>query len=201
MADFRFGVDPGIRLDALEDGLQHNLGWNDNLAYFSMAKGNGTTEPVWSNMGNGLYNMLFTPGDELMVSFHVNHDYALTTKAYPHIHWLIDTVPTVGQTVVWEIAYIVAKGHGQGQSLTDALTTFQVTYTATGTEIAGEHLILECSDAQAFDILEPDTMVEMKVKLISRTVTGDIFGIMADLHYQSDREDTISKVPDFNVPI
>lgn len=37
------------------------------------------------------------------------------------------------------------------------------------------------------------------VLLLNETVSGKIFGIEADLHYQSDREVTKNKAPDFNV--
>lgn len=173
--------------------------WKDNIMPFSAAKGNGTTEPVWSNIGNGLYKMKFTAGDELFVSFHVNHDYKIGTDAYPHVHWLSDLLQGSGDTTVWQISYVVGIGHKQGGSLTAALTTFTITHTADGTEIAGEHIISECLDADAFDLIEPDTLVLMGVKLISTTTAGNIFGIMADLHYQADRDGTLNKAPNFYV--
>lgn len=173
-------------------------GWKDNIQWFSAAKGNGTTEPQWQDIGNGLYGFMFTTGDELFVTFHVNHDYALGTKGYPHIHFFSDSVEAAGESCTWEVVYTIAKGHSQGQSLTTSpATSFEMTYTYTGSEVAGEHIVLECSDAQAFDLIEPDTVIMMGVKLVAETVTGNIFGICADLHYQSDREITPNKAPDF----
>lgn len=177
----------------------YTQGWKDNIQFFSTAKGNGTTEPVWSDTGNGLYGMLFTAGDELFVPFHVNHDYAQGTNGYPHIHWLNSTTMTVGATVTWRIQYTIAKGHSQGQSLTGTPATFDMLYTATGTELAGEHIITECSDAQAFDLIEPDTVIMMGVKLQAKTTLGNVFGILGDLHYQADREVTPSKEPNFYI--
>ena len=177
----------------------YTQGWKDNIQFFSTAKGNGTTEPVWSNIGNGLYGMLFTVGDELFVPFHVNHDYAQGTNGYPHIHWLNSATMVASTEVTWRIQYTIAKGHAQGQSLSGAATTFDMVYTATGSEVAGEHIITECSDAQAFDLIEPDTVVMMGVKLQANTAGGNVFGILGDLHYQADREVTPSKEPNFYI--
>ena len=66
------------------------------------------------------------------------------------------------------------------------------------TEIAGEHIVTECTDQQAFVLLEPDTIILVKVERLSATV-AEIFGLMLDFHYQSDHETTVNKAPDFNV--
>ena len=175
-------------------------GWKDNIQPFSSAKGKGTAEPLWEDIGNGLYAYDFAVLDELFVIFHVNHDYAQGTDAYPHIHFLNDTVQTVGATVTWRINYSIAKGHSQGQSLTTIpTTTMDLTYTYTGTEVAGEHIIVECSDLDAFDLIEPDTVIMMEVILQSSTAVGKTFGLMADLHYLADRDYTPSKSPDFYI--
>ena len=172
-------------------------GWNDNIQVFASAKGRGTSEPVWEDMGNGQFNFLFTVGDELFLTYHVQHDYKLGSDAYPHIHFLVTDALSAGQQITWRFAYVLARGHSQGESLTVAETVINMTYTATGAEIAGEHIVLECEDIDAFDLLEPDTLVCARVELISENVTGDIFGIMADLHYQTDRHSTLNKAPNF----
>jgi len=173
------------------------LGWKDNIQPFSAARGRGTTEPVWSDIGNGQYLYKFTTGDELFIPYHVDHDYARGKKAYPHIHFICDQDQDIGDTVTWRFAYIIAKGHSQGGSLTGAESTIDMTYTYTGDEVAGEHIIVECSDGQAFDLIEPDTVILARVELLAETVDGDIYGIMADLHYEADRDSTINKSPDF----
>jgi len=172
-------------------------GWNDNIQWFSNARGNGTTEPQWRDMGNGHYGYNFTTGEELFINYHILHDYKQGTNAYPHIHFIVDQTMTAGQQITWRFGYVIAKGHAQGQSLTVAETTFDMTYTATGAEIAGEHLLLECSDLQAFDVIEPDAIVSARVELISENVAGLVYGIMCDLHYQTDRHSTLNKAPDF----
>lgn len=173
------------------------LGWRDNIQPFSSARAGGTVEPAWSDIGNGMYAYNFSVGDEMFTPFHVQHDYAIGTKAYPHVHFIVDQVMTAGQQITWRFGYVIARGHAQGESLTGAEVSFDVTYTATGTEIAGEHIVLECSDAQAFDLIEPDTIVMMRFALLSENVSGSIFGLMSDLHYQVNMLNTANKAPDF----
>jgi hypothetical protein len=179
------------------DDADIKTGWSDNIQAFSASKGNGTTEPVWKDMGNDMYAYHFTAADELFATHHVNHDYKVGTNAYPHVHFLVDQVMTAGEQVTWNIRYTIAKGHQQGQSLTAPTVNFDMTYTATGTELAGEHLILECSDLQAFDLIEPDTLILIGVTLVSENVAGRVFGILHDLHYQSDVVNTLNKAPNF----
>jgi hypothetical protein len=184
-------------LSTLELIIDAEFGWSDNIQAFAASKGNGTTEPVWKDMGNGLYAYHFTAADELFVVHHVNHDYKLGSNAYPHVHFLADEAMNAGEQITWNVKYTIAKGHQQGQSLTAIPTNFDMTYIATGTEIAGEHIILECSDLQAFDLIEPDALILVGVTLVSKNVSGKIFGILHDLHYETDRLGTINKSPNF----
>ena len=195
-----------LRITGIESRIEklweskHQVGWKDNRQYFTNANAGGTTPATWALMGvNGHYGMRFSVGSSLFVPYHVGHDYALGSKAYWHIHWLCDIALTLGDTVTWRTYYTIARGHHQGDSLTGVRDFIDVTYTADGTEIAGEHIILECSEAQAINLLEPDTLVKTEVELLSASVTGtaEIFGEMADLHYQSTREVTPNKTPNF----
>jgi len=183
-------------LAATGGGLEQ-YGWNDNIQQFSNARGNGTTEPQWRDVGNGHFAYNFTTGEELFINFHVLHDYKRNTDAYPHLHFIVDQTMNAGEQITWRFGYVISKGHQQSQSLTVPETSFDMTYTATGTEIAGEHIILECSDLQAFDLIEPDTIVTSRVELVSENVSGLIYGIMCDLHYETDRHSTLNKAPDF----
>ena len=173
------------------------FGWTDNVQMFSAARGNGTTEPSWRDIGNGHYAHNFTVGEELFVYFHVLHDYKVGTNAYPHIHFFVDDVMTAGQQITWRFGYVIAKGHSQGESLSAAESVIDLVYTATGLEVAGEHIVLECSDAQAFDLIEPDSIVSARVQLLSENVAGRVYGVMCDMHYMTDRHSTKNKAPNF----
>jgi len=179
-------------------------GWKDLIAPFSSAKGRGTAEPVWADTGHGLYAMKFTINDELFVSFHVDHDYKIGSKAYLHVHWFPGIFGLeVGDEITFQVTYKIAKGHKQGESLignpiTDPVIVETLTYIADGTEIGGEHIVLEMDDLQAFDLLEPDTIIKVGIKLITcDNADGYIFGEMCDIHYQADRNTTPNKKPDF----
>ena len=173
----------------------HKYGWKDNVVQITPELGDGSK---WRDIGNGIFAMEFTQSDSVNVNYHVNHDYALNTNAYIHIHFICVEPQNAGSTITLQVDYVIAKGHAQGHSLTVTPTTFQMTYTYTGNEIAGEHIILECSDAQAFDLLEPDTLICLKLTLNSESVNGRFYILTLDLHYLSDREVTLNKVPDFN---
>jgi len=163
-------------------------GWKDNVVGFNGAKGNGTTEPVWGSSGaSGIYAMEFTVGDELFLYYHVLHDYKLKSNVYPHLHFFVDETMTAGQQVTWQLKYVEALGYVQGDSLSTPVgDTITLTYTATGNEVAGEHIILECSDVQAFPHKDIDAILMMSIELISENVSGSIFGVMCDIHYESD---------------
>lgn len=173
-----------------------DLGWKDNIIPFGIA-GKGSSAPSEVNDSNGWRRLSFGEGDEVFVDFHVNHDYARGTDAYPHIHWMPTTTMSVGQTVIWELEYVIARGHQQGDSLLTTPITMTLTHTADGTEVAGEHMVTECSDIDAFDLIEPDTVISMKVTRGNGTYNSAVYGIMADLHYQADRDSTLNKAPDF----
>jgi hypothetical protein len=105
----------------------------------------------------------------------------------------------VGETLTWEISFVAARGHHQGDVLTGTTTTLNIVYTADGTELAGEHMITECADAQAIDAMEPDSAGIMKCKYLTGTYTDPVYGFMAGLHCQTDRNTTPSKSPNFYV--
>jgi hypothetical protein len=192
----------GIALDAhIPDAQLHILdaGWRDNIQTFTASNGGGTTPPTWNNMGNGMYGWEFTTGDELFVSFHIDHDYKLGSDAFPHVHFMVTSTMTAGQQITWNVGYVKARGHHQGDSFLGGQTLLTLQYIADGTEVPGEHLIVECSLAQAFDLLEPDTMVLVRVEMVSENVSGKIYGLACDIHYQVDRYATPNKSPDFYI--
>ncbi len=174
------------------------LGWKDLVSPFiAGARGGVISEPSWDDIGNGIIMTHWVAGDELPVAFHVDHDYALETPAFPHVHFFAKDAQAQSATITWRFSYVIAKGHSQGESLTGVATDIDFTYTYTGSEVAGEHIIVECADIDAFVLIEPDTVILAQVTLLSENLAGDIVGIMADLHYQSDRETTPFKEPNF----
>lgn len=174
--------------------VRHNAGWRDNIMQF--VKGSpGVNAPTLTTLGNGALLYEFGVNDSVHVEFHVDHDVLPNSLAYPHIHFLSTSAMTAGQTVTWNFTYVSAIGYSQGASLTGTRTVINMTYTADGTEIAGEHIILEATTGVT--LVEPDQVLLAEYTYTGGTHGGTIYGIMGDLHYQSDREVTLNKAPNF----
>ena len=187
-------------LEGLRGQNRFGAGWQDLIATLTNSNASGISPPTWKAMGsNGNYGLRFTAGDSAFAIFHVPHDWKFGTLAYPHIHFLVDIALTAGDTITWKLIYSIAKGHQQGESMIGPRTTITLTYTANGTEIAGEHIILECTEADAVDMREVDALACFEVEMDAASVTGaeEIFGLMCDLHYESDGMLTSEKAPEF----
>jgi len=153
-------------------------GWRDNVSTFMTQGAVGITEPAFEDMGNGLYAHGFTDGEALVINHHINHD-----------------VKPSGDTISWTIDYIIAKGHHQGETLTTASTQIVLSYVADGTEIAGEHLILEA--ATPIVTPEVDSYIISKITYSDGSYGAKSYGFTMDLHYEVDRNSTPNKVPNF----
>lgn len=173
------------------------LGWRDNV--IEMTVRSGPTEPQMTLFRNGIYMLAFPVEGlrEVFGNFHIDHDYALGTALYPHIHWATDGA-LVG-TVRWGIEWTVAKGHQQ--MAFGPTTTVYVEQTTTGTPYM--HYIAETSLANAIPGtgIEPDTFILMRVfrdvDHVNDTYADQVFGLALDLHYQADRATTPNKAPNF----
>jgi hypothetical protein len=121
------------------------------------------------------------------------------TKLYPHVHWSINSDAT--GAVRWGIEYSLAKGHQQAPF--GPTTTVYVEQACIG--VPYMHYVAEVSEANAIDgtllEIEPDTMVICRIfrdgAHPNDTLDADVFGIMADLHYQADKATTPNKSPNF----
>lgn len=174
------------------------LGWRDNIVQLDVQYGNPDA-PTLNLFRNGIHAYTFFDGQvsEAFASFHVDHDYALGTALYPHIHWAVQGTE-VG-TVRWGIEYTVAKGHGQAAF--GPTTTVYVEQSTDGT--AYKHMIAEVSDANAIPgtNIEPDTLILCRFfrdgAHANDTLAADAFVFCVDLHYQADKATTPFKSPNF----
>lgn len=177
----------------------HQKGWRDLVAPFSSTSP-GAAAPMLVTLANGVRLYRFSVGDSMHAEYHVDHDYAPGTNAYHHVHWFPETDIPAGSTVTWRVSYVIAKGHDQNGNMLAARTVIDMTYTAPiGGTTAGTHIVTEASDAQSYNLQEPDTIILAEVELLSKTYAGNVIGLQADLHYLSDREVTKNKNPDFNL--
>lgn len=174
--------------------LKHWQWWRDNVSPFLNAV-SWSNAPVLTTLPNWHRLYKFDVNDSMHTAYHMDHDIVPNSNSYPHVHFFSDTNFTVWQTVVWQFIYTIAKWHQQAQSLTWARTTLTMTYTADWTEVAWEHLILESTTPIV--LAEPDMVILAEVKRVAWTATNDIYWIMSDLHYLSDREVTRNKTPNF----
>lgn len=174
------------------------LGWRDNIVQLDVQYGNPDA-PELNLFRDGIHAYNFFAGQmsEAFASFHVDHDYALGTALYPHIHWAINS-NAVG-TIRWGIEYTVAKGHGQ--MAFGPTTTVYVEQAADGTPY--KHMVAEVSTPNAIPGLniEPDTLILCRFfrdgAHANDTLEADAFVFCVDLHYQADRATTPFKSPNF----
>lgn len=184
------------------------MGWKDLTADMKPSE-ERTSAPAFIELPNGIgyyhfaddSNADFKLSDEqyVFVSYHVDHDYVVGTEMFPHIHWAPGSTST--GDVVWSFEWVKAKGHNQNESLTVPLTRIDLVQSAKGLEY--EHMVVECNPGEGFVVSEPDVIITCKITRRAGdprdTFIGNVAGITADIHYQSDHETTVGKAPDFNV--
>lgn len=176
------------------------IGWRDNIVQLQVDY-NNPDAPSLNIFRDGIHGYTFPAGQftECFAWFHVDHDYALDTKLYPHIHWGFQG-SDIG-TVRWGVEYTVAKGHQQ-QAFGETRTVY-IEQETTG--IPFTHMVSETSDENAIDGtlfgIEPDTLILTRFfrdgTHPNDTLEGDIFVFILDMHYQANRLTTPYKRPNF----
>lgn len=174
------------------------LGWRDNIVQLDTQPGNPDA-PSLNMFRDGIHAYNFFAGQmsEAFASFHVDHDYAMGTALYPHIHWAITGTQT--GTIRWGVEYTLAKGHQQ--MAFGPTTTVYVEQAADGT--AYKHMIAEVSAGNAIPgtNVEPDTLILCRFfrdgEHANDTLDADAFVFCVDLHYQAERATTPNKAPNF----
>lgn len=186
--------------DAAFTGPNGELLWQDNVSIFTVKAVSGATNPSFGVITGNIQGLLFNAAamNQVWCDFHVEHDYAMGTKMYPHVHWMPITTHT--GTVRWSIEYTVAKGHGQGAFHAPVTIYIEQTVSVNSNKV---HLIAEASDAQAIPAtyLEPDSFVKVRVFRDAAhpndTFPEVVHAWCCDLHYQMVRLGTVNKAPNF----
>ena len=171
------------------------FGWRD-LRAPAVAAATGAGTPSLQNFGptggGAIKQYRLAVGDSLYFAAHVDHDYAVGTTAFPHVHWT--TNGTDVNTVKWQMTYVIAKGHNQAAFGTDTVITMEEA--ASGT--AWQHMVTE--DATGFSILEPDTLIICEVERITNGGSENadsVFLLFVDWHYQVQQYATLNRSPNF----
>lgn len=192
-----------LNMDASADfrvGTQ--FGWRD---LFGTIQPRGANAPSWTLFRDGIY-LYACPSNqerEWFLQFHIDHDYAVGTNIYPHLHFSINS-PTASGTVRIGIEYTVAKGHQQASgSIFNATNTVYVEQAVNGVTDQYKHFVTEVSDLNAIPStgIEPDTVILMRMftdtSHANYTFNDDIYLIQADCHYNIGKFATPNKAPDF----
>lgn len=173
------------------------VGFKDLTSSVSTAGVPAANAPTRRAFGpSGLYEAYdFDVNDYVFLEpFHVNHDILPNGLAYIHVHW--STNGTAVQPVRWELQISRALGHNQANF--GAPVTKTITQTPHGT--AWRHMIAEVEIADALTLTEPDELIIVVLRRITNGAVDNadqVFGLTVDLHYQSDRDATVNKAPNF----
>jgi hypothetical protein len=173
-------------------------GWKDMLAPLTAAGVPNNNAPSLTNFvvgTNTRREYAFAVNDYIYVQpFHINHDVAPGGAAYVHVHWTTSGTRTA--SVKWEFQIVRALGHNQA-NFTQS-TTITVEQAAAGT--AYRHMVAEVAVADALTLTEPDELILVTLKRVTNGATDNsdtVFGLMVDFHYESDRDTTPNKSPNF----
>lgn len=183
--------------------LDNELKWRDLTAPITQNSGVGISTPNWETFVGEYSAMLFiaTKVQSIQVCFHVNHDYALGTDIFPHVHWSPKVSGETG-TVRWGIELMIAQGHQQDSFIAPSDISY-IEQAATGnTTDPFVHMVAESTTGLYDARLEPDTLIYCRVFRDTghpNDTAGDVYGLTVDLHHQIDEIGTVSKSPDFYV--
>ena len=172
--------------------------WYDMLSPITSAGRRGAaTDFSWTNYNaTGIYQPDFDVNDDAIAVFHINHDIKRNSKMYPHVHWSTDGTDT--NPVYWELNYVFASRDDVTPTVFSSKQTITLEGTPSGTAFA--HHVTECTDAEAVDAPEVDSIILFQLKRITNGATDNtdtVFGHFLDIHYQRDRFGTPNKAPDF----
>lgn len=177
--------------------LRTQAGWKDLVAPLTSAGVPTNNAPTMTAFGpSGLREeFAFSLNNYVFCqAFHVNHDVKPNGKAYVHVHWSTNGTSTA--TVKWELQISRALGHNQANF--GAPTSVYVEQAAAGT--AWRHMIAEVSVGDALTLTEPDELILVTLRRVTNGGTNNVntvYGLCVDFHYESDRDTTPNKAPNF----
>jgi hypothetical protein len=196
------------------DSKDSASGWRDLIGEIVVRGTPGASTPSWAAYaGTTIFQYQFSNAttQEIWVNFHMQHDYKPGSDLYLHIHWSQTTVDSGGTAGVpgqakWYFDVLYAKGHQQAAFSNSVITT-SITQTASGTvrtHMIGEVQLSASSPSAAqldSDNLEVDGVIMVRAYRnpgdADDTLNVTPFVHYVDIHYQTDRVNTINKAPNF----
>lgn len=181
-------------------GIRTQEGWKDLTSHLTIEGVPALLHPEYAAFGpSGLRQQLaFEIDDYANCSvFHMNHDMKVGGKAHVHIHWSTDGVDE--NSVKWEFQVSQALGHDQDffPAATSMFVEQVPNQVAPG---AWRHYVAEVGESDAFTMVEPDAIAMVTVRRVTNGAvdnTDTVFGLTVDFHYESDRDSTPNKAPNF----
>lgn len=187
------------------------FGWRD-LRGFMLPDTVGLNAPTLSTfIGGSVRRFAYTANDKMDLEFHIDHDYAMGTDTFIHIHWGHNGTAISGNFVV-SFVYTYAKGFNQGIFSAEKTVTMTYNTVNIATTPRYAHRIDEIQlssnggSATLLDsaLIEPDGVIGVNMTVTSTpTITGgspnEPFIFFCDIHYQSTNIGTKQKAPNFYV--
>ena len=176
------------------------MGWRDMIC--GLETRGGPTQPVLQNYRNGIYLYAFSPDvvQEIFAVAHIDHDYALGTELFPHMHWTTDTTNT--GTVRWGIEYTLAQRFDDtGVKTFGPTTTLYVEQASDGA--AYKHWVAQATPGNGIPGagINIDTVILFRIFRDAThgndTYPDPCYGITFDMHYQCSRYATPNRDPNF----
>lgn len=185
---------------------------DDNLAEIERRTGSGYRDlvspltidgvpteyaPTYQSFGpSGLRKeLVFEIGDyAFSQAFHVNHDILVGGNALVHVHW--STNGTSVQPVKWE--FQISRAIGHNQAYFGAEVSLYKQQSSNGG--AWRHMVAEVDLADALTLTEPDELILVTLRRVTNGATDNtdqVFGLLVDFHYQSDRNSSPNRSPNF----
>jgi len=180
----------GIKIDTATPAF----GYKDLLGPIDV-KGAGANDPTFATItGTALSAHSFSASvmQQAWIVFHIPHDYVPGTDIYLHMHWLnAAAAPNTGN-VIWGFEYSYARGYNR--EAFPATSTVTVTQACPATRY--QHNIAETA-AITIANCEVDGLLMVRVYRDAAaggdTCTDAVFGLTADVHYQSTNLTTKNK--------
>lgn len=174
------------------------IAWDDALGP-AYAAGAGTAAPSYTvdfiaetgGNANELRLPTFSESTDDRVYFTIQfpHDLHIPSSGVitfrPHVHWTFNVEPTSGQTVVWELNYVIAKIGAQFAAAVTPLTA--AAYTTTAAAEVRSHIVTVLGDITvAVANAGPSMILVGNLKLdSSSTIAASAVGLLSfDVHYQ-----------------
>lgn len=194
------------KLDAIEPGASAAYqGWRDLTAEIT-TRGSGANNPTWTkfiddgagSQGIFAYEFEHNKNREFWMVFHVDHDYAIGTDIFFHVHFSLQS--NSSGNIGWACEYTIAQGHQQGTPSVFSNTSTANMQVAVDANSAYEHHVAEVSVGISDSDLEPDCLILCRFyrdNTVVNNIAASVWGFTADIHYQVDRYSTKNRLPDF----